>query len=207
MASNNQSTLTQKRFNFCNDLGNLLNVYIFNEEITSKITLDAGKSAKNIKRSYDELVTENQRLKQQLADIQTQAKRITENKYYQQKVRLVNTDYVKRTHLSVVEKAQNPRYICCDICDRFVSRWNKNHILTDVCLSIRVSKELSKKSNKYILHKKKKKDLIVAFRNSFIILMKRNELMEKQKDFKKLIEMMEKILCPYQKKQTSLRFD
>ena len=196
MNSINPPTISQKRHSFCRALGNLLNVYIFNEEITSRITLDAGKSAQEIRKSYDELVCENEQLKKQILNIRAQANIITENSYYQQKVRLNNENEKKLTHLTVIEKAKSDKYICCDICDRFVSKKNKQHFMTDICLSIRVSKELSKKSNKYILHKKKKRDCIIAYRNGYIMLMRRAVLMKQYTEFQSLRIIMNDKLAP-----------
>ena len=167
MNSINPPTISQKRHSFCRALGNLLNVYIFNEEIT-----------------------------QQILNIQAQANIITENSYYQQKVRMNNENEKKRTHLTVIEKAKSEKYICCDICDRFVSKLNKQHFMTDICLSIRVSKELSKKSSKYILHKKHKRDCIIAYRNVYIMLMRRTVLMKKYTEFQSLQIMMNDKLTP-----------
>jgi hypothetical protein len=196
----NQQTQSQKRYDFCKELGNLLNVYIFNEEITSQITLDASKSAEQIKKSYDELADENRMLKIQLANIQQQANRITNNSYYHKHIKLDTEKERKNTHLSVIEKAQSEQYICCDICDRFVRKNNKQHYLTDICLSIRVSKELSHKSNKYILHKKKKKDVIVAFRNFFIMNYQYVKLKMKKEKFQDRINEMNDKLAPLLKR-------
>jgi len=191
------SSITQRRFDFCKDLGNLLNVYIFNEEITSEITLNASKSATEIKKTYDQLVAENTRLKQQLASIQRQASIITQNKYYQQRIIFdVNSDK-KRKHLSVIEKAKNDqKYICCDICDRFITKYNKTHTQTDVCLSIRVSKEMARKEKNNILYKKNKRELIVAFRGCLIMLMTHDKLRQKKTDFENRIDKMNRLLSP-----------
>ena len=94
--ANNVKTESQKRTQFCGELGNLLNVYIFNEEITTEITLDASKSAEEIKKSYDELVNENRMLKQRLANIQVQARRITHTVYYQRHIAARKEDAEKK---------------------------------------------------------------------------------------------------------------
>ena len=197
---NTSQSITQRRFRFCKDLGNLLNVYIFGEEITSEITLNASKSAVDIKKTYDQLIAENARLKQQLVSIQRQANIIAENKYYQQRVITDEVDYKKRTHLSVIQKATNDdKYICCNICDRFIAKNNKSHIRTDVCLSIRVSKELAHKQRIYILHKKNKRELIVAFRNCLIMVMSRDKQLREKAHFKSRIEYMNEQLTPFLK--------
>ena len=191
------SSITQRRFDFCKDLGNLLNVYIFNEEITSEITLNASKSAVEIKKTYDQLVAENNRLKQQLANIQRQATIITQNQYYRQRIIFDVNSNKKRKHLSVIEKAKNEqKYVCCDICDRFITKYNKTHTQTDVCLSIRVSKEMSRKEKNNILYKKNKRELIVAFRNCLIIVMTHDKLRQKKTDFENRIEKMNRLLSP-----------
>tara|TARA_R100000951_G_scaffold104352_1_gene97478 strand:- start:654 stop:1253 length:600 start_codon:yes stop_codon:yes gene_type:complete len=194
------SSITQRRFDFCKDLGNLLNVYIFNEEITSEITLNASKSAVEIKKTYDQLVAENNRLKQQLASIQRQATIITQNQYYRQRIIFDVNSNKKRKHLSVIEKAKNEqKYVCCDICDRFITKYNKTHTQTDVCLSIRVSKEMSRKEKNNILYKKNKRELIVAFRNCLIIVMTHDKLRQKKTDFENRIEKMNRLLSPFLK--------
>lgn len=194
------SSITQRRFDFCKDLGNLLNVYIFNEEITSEITLNASKSAVEIKKTYDQLVAENNRLKQQLANIQRQATIITQNQYYRQRIIFDVNSNKKRKHLSVIEKAKNEqKYVCCDICDRFITKYNKTHTQTDVCLSIRVSKEMSRKEKNNILYKKNKRELIVAFRNCLIIVMTHDKLRQKKTDFENRIEKMNRLLSPFLK--------
>ena len=192
----NQS-ITQRRFDFCKDLGNLLNVYIFNEEITSEITLNASKSAVEIKKTYDQLVAENTRLKQQLASIQRQATIITQNQYYRQRIIFDVNSNKKRKHLSVIEKAKNEqKYVCCDICDRFITKYNKTHTQTDVCLSIRVSKEMARKERNNLLHKKNKRELIIAFRGCLIMLMTHEKLREKKDKFNNLIDKMNRLLSP-----------
>ena len=194
------SSITQRRFDFCKDLGNLLNVYIFNEEITSEITLNASKSAVEIKKTYDQLVAENNRLKQQLASIQRQATIITQNQYYRQRIIFDVNSNKKRKHLSVIEKAKNEqKYVCCDICDRFITKYNKTHTQTDVCLSIRVSKEMSRKEKNNILYKKNKRELIVAFRNCLIIVMTHDKLRQKKTDFENRIDKMNRLLSPFLK--------
>ena len=194
------SSITQRRFDFCKDLGNLLNVYIFNEEITSEITLNASKSAVEIKKTYDQLVAENNRLKQQLANIQRQATIITQNQYYRQRIIFDVNSNKKRKHLSVIEKAKNEqKYVCCDICDRFITKYNKTHTQTDVCLSIRVSKEMSRKEKNNILYKKNKRELIVAFRNCLIIVMTHDKLRQKKTDFENRIDKMNRLLSPFLK--------
>lgn len=197
----NGKTESQKRAQFCGELGNLLNVYIFNEEITSEITLDASKSAEEIKKSYDELVNENRMLRQRLADIRVQAARITDNAYYQRHIVVKKEDSEKKKHLSVVEKAQNDKYVCCNICDRFLKKSGyKEHTMTDVCLSIRVSKELSKKSINNVLAKKRKEDLIVAFRNVFVMKITFNKKKKKYEEFLALKEKMDNVLLGILKK-------
>ena len=98
----------------------------------------------------------------------------------------------KKKHLSIVEKAQSDKYVCCNICDRFLTKSGyKEHLLTDVCLSIRVSKELSKKSNNNVLAKSRKEDLIVAFRNVFVMKLTLNKKKKKYEEFLAVKEKMD----------------
>jgi len=188
------TTTAQKRDAFCDELNSLLNVYIFNDEITSQMTLDATKSAEEIKKSYDELTNETKRLKIQLEQIKHQANRLTANEYYQRAIRPKKSR--KRQILTDIQKANSPFYLCCPICDRFILKTNTTHKLTNVCLSIRVSKEISKKSTRYTLHKKNKIDLIVAYRNALIMQMTYEKLAIKQQEFEKRIKNLELIYIP-----------
>jgi len=181
MASNNEE---QSRAVFCEQLSTLLNVYIFNEEITTQMTLDASKSAEEINKTFDDLVNENKMLKAQIKYIVEQSSKIRNGKYFQRHIKTDGDENRKRQHKSIAEKSKDKNYMCCDICDRWILKSGKReHIMTDVCLSIRVSKEIAKKSHKNILCKKRKIDLIVANRNLLIMLINKPKKL-KEKDEK-----------------------
>jgi hypothetical protein len=106
-------------------------------------------------------------LKRALANVREQAEEVRNSRFY---IRHTTANNKKQHHMSEAEKLKSDKYVCCQTCDRCVLKNGfKEHKLTNICLSIRVSKELSKKSNNYILAKTSKEKCLLMFRNLEII--------------------------------------
>ena len=166
-AALSNSNANKSRDEFFQSVNNLLNGYIFGEEITTALTMDAAADAEKIQKSYDELLQENMALKRALANVREQAEEVRNSKFY---IRHTTVNDKKHHHLTEAEKLKSDKYVCCPTCDRCVKKHGyREHKLTNICLSIRVSKELSKKSNNYILARTSKEKCLLMFRNLEII--------------------------------------